>query len=141
MHVRSEVLIAAPPQRVWELTADIEGWPALTPTITSVTRLDDGPLGVGSRARLVQPGRRPSIWTVTEFEEGLVFAWQTMVFGIPLTARHTIEAGLTCCRNVLTVDLPGRRGALLIRLSRRAIQTAIETENAGFRRAAQTRAG
>ncbi len=141
MQVRSEVLIAAPSQRVWELTADIEGWPALTPTIASVIRLDDGPLRVGSRARIVQPGRAPSLWTVTEFDEGRVFSWQTKVFGVPLTARHVIESGLNSCRNVLTVDLPGRRGALLMRLSRRAIQTAIDTENAGFRRAAQTPAG
>jgi len=36
--------------------------------MTSVERLDDGPITLGSRARVKQPGQRPAVWTVTELE-------------------------------------------------------------------------
>ncbi len=53
-----EIEIEASVERVWELTADIEGWPDHTPTMASVVRLDSGPITVGSKAELKQPVSR-----------------------------------------------------------------------------------
>ena len=137
MAIRDELLIAAPVERVWALTVDIERWPELTPTITSVERLDDGPLQVGSTARLVQPGQRPATWTVTRLEAPHAFEWSTTVLGVTMTGTHHLAAEGGGCRNVLGLELEGRGSGLLGRLVGRRIQSAIETENRGFQRAAE----
>ena len=44
------VEIQASSERVWEVLSNIECWPAWTPTVTSIQRVDRGPLVVGSQA-------------------------------------------------------------------------------------------
>ena len=50
-----EIDIDAPADRVWGVLSDARAWPTWTPSVTSVEVLDDGPLRVGSRARIKQP--------------------------------------------------------------------------------------
>ena len=42
MRIEHTIEIDAPVKRVWELTLDVESWPQLSPTFTSVERLDAG---------------------------------------------------------------------------------------------------
>ena len=37
------LVMDAPAELIWELNTDVERWPAGTPTVQSVERLDDGP--------------------------------------------------------------------------------------------------
>jgi len=137
MRFTSIVTIEAPVEVVWRLTADVEGWPAITPTMTRVARLDAGPLRVGSRARVKQPRQPEAVWTVTQLDDGRLFSWQTTRMGVTMVGSHLLEEAGDSCRNTLTLDLAGPGSGLFGRLFGRVISTTIETENAGFRARAQ----
>lgn len=141
MDITSELTIAAPVARVWALTVDVEGWPATTPTMTRVERLDDGPIGVGSRARVVQPRQRPTVWTVTRFEPERRFEWRTTVATVTMTAVHELEPSAEGCVNRLRVELSGFGSGLVERLVGSKIREAIGIENQGFRTAAEQDVG
>jgi uncharacterized membrane protein len=137
MRIENSIEIEAPPARVWELTVDVESWPELTSTISRIERLDTALLDVESKARVEQPGQMARIWTVTALEPGRRFAWSTQAFGATITATHLLrpsEAGTT---NTLVVEVEGRLSALIGALVRRPIAKAIETENRGFKAAAE----
>jgi uncharacterized membrane protein len=135
--LRSELLIQAEIEQVWALTLDVERWPLLTPTITEVVLLDDGPLAVGSRARVTQPRQRPSVWTVSRLEPGSTFEWWTKVGPITMTGGHHLRPDGRGCVNLLTLDISGRGASLVGRLVGRHIGESIERENRGFQLAAE----
>jgi hypothetical protein len=139
--IRNELLIEADPAVVWALTVDIERWPELTPTITEVTVLDDGPLRPGRRARVKQPAQRPAVWTVSRFEPGTTFEWWTRVGPVTMTGGHHLSADPGGCVNVLTLEVTGRGAGLAERLVGARIARAIDTENRGFKAAAEAATG
>jgi hypothetical protein len=63
--------IDAPLAVVWGLTIDVERWPSMSPTVTTVKRLDPGPLRMGSQTLVKQPGQPKRIWIVTLLEPTL----------------------------------------------------------------------
>jgi uncharacterized protein YndB with AHSA1/START domain len=97
------VAIAASPERVWQVLSNVEFWPDWTPTVTSVRRLDEGPLRQGSRTRINQPRLPETEYVVTEITPGRSFTWVATAPGVLTTARHDVE------------PLPG--GAAHVRLS------------------------
>ncbi|HRC62102.1 MAG: SRPBCC family protein [Dehalococcoidia bacterium] len=137
MRIEHTIEIAAPADRVWELTLDVEKWPELTPTITSVKRLDGGPMAVGSQARIKQPAQGTRVWTVTDLEPKRHFVWSTKVMGSRMTGGHHLSQGATGTTNRLTVDIEGPFAPVLGVLLRRPILNAITKENQGFKRAAE----
>ena len=58
MRFMATIDVAAPAQLVYEVYTDVERWPEWAASVTSVERLDQGPLRVGSRARIKQPRLR-----------------------------------------------------------------------------------
>lgn len=137
MRIEHTIDIAAPAERVWDLTLDVERWPQLTPTITSVERLDAGPMAVGSQARIKQPAQGTKVWTVTTLEPRRLFAWSTSLLGNRLTGGHHLSESPAGTRNTLTVDVEGPLAPVLGFLLRRPIHNAIKKENEGFKRAAE----
>lgn len=131
--------INAPTSTVWALTIDIENWPSLMPTVTSVERLDVGSLQVGSAARLKQPGQRPTVWTVTNIEPENHFAWTAKLVGVSTLAYHRIESTPSGCRNTLGLELTGRGSRLLGALVGRRMRKVLEVENDSFRKASEAR--
>lgn len=129
--------IEASVDRVWELTEDVERWPEVTPTITSVERLDDGPLRLGATARIKQPRQRPAVWTVTAFDPPRRFAWATKVLTVTMTGSHEIEPTPSGCRNHLAIELSGFGSTVFGKLFGRQLAAAIATENESFKKAAE----
>ncbi len=71
----------------------------VAPTVTSVQRLDDGQLAVGSRIRVEQPQLPPTEYVVTELEPSRSFTWVATGPGVRTTAPHLFEehgTGSTC---------------------------------------------
>jgi uncharacterized membrane protein len=119
MDQSASIDVDAPIERVWEVLADVERWSEWTSTVTSVQRLDDGPLQVGSQARIEQPKISPTEYEVTDLEPGHGFTWVARAPGVRTTARHTLEAlpdGRT--RVTLAVDQGGPLGAVMGRFYR-----------------------
>lgn len=137
MELRHEIEIAAPAEIVWGLTVDVERWPDTMPTITSVERLDEGPLRPGSTARIRQPGLGPKVWTVAEVDAPRRFVWGTRVYGVRMDAIHEIVPTVDGCRNVLVLALSGRGAGLLGRLAGRKLRETLATENGVFRAEAE----
>ena len=135
--LENEVLIGADVDRVWALTVDVERWPEMTPTMTEVTRLDDGAMALGSRARVKQPHQRATVWTVTRFVPGVEFTWSTKVGPITMTGGHHLRATPEGCVNRLTLEVTGFGHRLVERLVGRRIAESIATENQGFKTAAE----
>lgn len=137
MEISHTTVVDAPIARLWDLTLDIASLPEVTPTVTAVERLDDGPVVVGSRAVLGQPGLGRRTWVVEVVDEPHRFAWATRLAGGRMVGMHDLEPtadGRT--RLTLRVVLEGGGAGLLGLLGRRSIGRALAAEAAGFARAA-----
>jgi hypothetical protein len=114
---------------------DVKRWPEWAETVTSVTRLDEGPLTVNSRARVEQPRLPPTEYVVTELSPGESFTWVTTSPGVRTVARHDVEAlprGGTRVR--LAVEQAGTLGKVTGRLLfKRLTQRYLASEAAGLK--------
>jgi uncharacterized membrane protein len=90
MRFMATIDIAAPAQLVYEVYSDVERWPEWAASVTSVERLDQGPLQVGSRARIKQPRLPTTVWEVTEVVAGRSFSWMARGPGVTTTASHVV---------------------------------------------------
>ncbi|GAA0595081.1 polyketide cyclase [Kribbella sandramycini] len=129
MRFEASVTAQAPVERVWQVFSDVERWAEWTPTVTSVERLDDGPLRVGARARIRQPKLPVAVWEVTELDAGSYFAWVSTVPGIRTTGEHRVVA--TAEGTVITAAVTQEGplgwvfGKLYAELTRRYVTTEV----------------
>ncbi len=126
--------VEAPPEVVFAVLSDVERWPEWTPSVTRIERLDDGPLAVGSRARVRQPKLLPAVWEVTELSEGQGFTWVTRSPGVLVAARHRVEPAPGGARATLSVEFSGILAALVARLTRGLNERYLALEAEGLRR-------
>src|SRR5689334_25191549 len=82
--------VRAPAQTVFDTYADVEHWPSWTSSVTSVEKLDPGPLKVGLRVRIRQPKLPVTVWQVTELVPGQEFSWQARARGVVTTGTHRV---------------------------------------------------
>jgi ligand-binding SRPBCC domain-containing protein len=139
MRFEDSILIAASVRDVWAMTVAVDGLPAITPTISSVARLDDGPLTVGSRVKLKPSSSRSAVWTVTELDAPRRFVWESQTLGVRTVATHELEPVEDGTRQTLRVQLGGRGAALMASMTGSRIAGALAAQNAGFRERAEGR--
>ncbi len=50
LRLREEVLVSCPAQKVWAqcFAGFVQAWPRISTSLTSLSRLDDAPIGVGT---------------------------------------------------------------------------------------------
>jgi uncharacterized membrane protein len=127
--------VAAPARQVFDVYADVERWPDWTASVTSIERLDEGPLRVGSRARVRQPWLPTTVWEVTELVPGERFSWVARGPGVVTTgihiARDTDRAGVT--EVTAALEQGGPLGAVLGLLSRRLTRRYLDLEVRGIK--------
>lgn len=111
---RFVVDILALPHHVWETLLDLEHWPQWTQSVTGIERLDEGPLAIGSRARILQPKLTPAVWQVTELDQrDRVFVWKTGMLGVRLAASHRVDRTEQGARVTLSLTYGGLLGPFM----------------------------
>ena len=127
--------VAAPPERVWAAMADVERWPEWTASVTGVERLDRGAFGVGSRARVRQPGFPAAVWTVTALEPGRAFAWRSAVPGLTSVGVHRVDpAGESMSRVTLSLTWSGPLAPVIRLRAGKRSRRYVELEARGLKR-------
>ena len=126
--------IEAPAAAVAAVMVDVERWHEWTSTITSIRRLDDGPLRVGSRAAIRQPKLPPATWVVTSLEDGRGFTWITKSPGVTTSARHVVEPRANGCRATLSVEFSGWFSGLVAFITGRLNERYLGIEAEGLKR-------
>jgi uncharacterized membrane protein len=134
------VSIDAPPEKVFAVLCAVERWPEWTSSMSSVQRLQSGPFGVGSSARVRQPRLRPAIWQVTQLENQRNFTWTTRSPGLRMKAGHLIEPQGSGSRVALSFELSGFIAPLVSRLYGALIERYITTEAQGLKKRSESAA-
>lgn len=133
--------VHAPPDRVWSAIVDVERWHEWTPSISSIERLDDGPLKIGSSARVRQPKLRPAVWQVIELEEGRGFTWETKSSGVRSVGGHWIQPAAGGCRVVLSLRLCGLLAPIVSLAARGLIERYLSLEADGLKQRSEAQGG
>ncbi len=126
--------IVAPAERVWHVMSDVSRWHDWTASITSIKRLDNGPLRVGSRAVVRQPKLPPGLWKVTSVDEGRRFTWVNTAPGVRIVGHHAVEAVGSGSRASLSLEFHGMLAGVLLWLTGALTERYLDLESAGLKR-------
>jgi uncharacterized membrane protein len=132
------VEIQASAGRVFSVLLDIEHWPEWTATMTSVQRLENGPIRVGHRARVRQPKLPPAIWQVTELDERS-FTWVSRSPGVQVAGRHYIGDKGTGSRVTLILEYSGLLSRLAAYFYRNLSERYLAIEAKGLKDRSENR--
>jgi uncharacterized membrane protein len=132
--------IDAPAAVVWDVFADVEQWPAMTPSIRRVTALDGPELAVGRRYRIEQPRFPALVWEVTDLAPGRAWTWVQRSPGGTTTAEHEVlETGATSTTVRQRIDQGGPIGTLVGLLTRGLTPRYMDQEAQGLKARSEAR--
>ncbi len=131
-HTEHSIHIEAPPATVWATLTDVEHAPDWTPTMTRVERLDSGPFGPTSSARIKLVGLSAVVWRVTRFDDGRSFTWVTQT-GPHIVATHVVQPDGAGAKLTLGIDASGALALLFAPLIRWVSPRNLRREAAGLK--------
>jgi hypothetical protein len=134
--IRATARSAGSTDRLWAFASDVEHWGDRLPTVDSVRPMGSGPMGVGSRFEVHQPGLPKAVWEVTDWQPGRSFTWVSTSPGIRSTAVHAVRADGDGSRLDLSLEWTGPLARILGLLVGRKAQGMVETEATTFARLA-----
>jgi hypothetical protein len=91
MRYQTSSKTATEPSRLWAVLSDVESWPEWIEVYEEVRRTTSGPLAQGEQVHVKQKGLAAGDWTVTELDEGHVFAWTSRQPGVRIVGRHVVS--------------------------------------------------
>lgn len=91
MRYETSTTTAIEPSRLWAVLSDVESWPEWIEVYEEVRRTTSGPLAQGEQVHVKQKGLAAGDWTVTELDEGHVFAWTSRQPGVRIVGRHVVS--------------------------------------------------
>jgi uncharacterized protein YndB with AHSA1/START domain len=131
----------ASPEHVWRALIDVESWPGWMTSYTSIRRMDHGALGVGSTAKVRQPGLKDAVFRVTDLVPGAEFTWTSTTAGVRTTARHVVMPRVGGAAGIdLQLDQRGLLAPLVGLVLARKIRDFLTIEAAGLCVAAESAA-
>ena len=86
----SSVEIDAAATTVWDVFVEVEHWPEMTESVTSLVALDGPGIEVGKRFEIKQPRMPKLVWEVTEVEPGVSWTWRQKSPGGTTYATHEV---------------------------------------------------
>lgn len=130
----SSVEIDAAAGTVWGVFADVEHWPEMTESVTSLVALDGPGIEVGKRFEIKQPRMPKLVWEVTAVEPGVSWTWRQKSPGGTTFATHeVIPQG--DARTVVKqhIDQRGPVGVLVGALMLRTTKRYLDLEGKGLK--------
>ena len=131
---------AAGRDAAWAALVGVSEWPRWTKSMTSVEPLEDGPLRVGSRVRIKQPGMPTMVWEVTVLRDGEEFTWASRSPGLRTVGSHRIvvdDHGTV--RLVLGLEQTGPLAKLVWALTGARTRRFVDMEARGLAAASEAR--
>jgi len=92
MRYETSTTTTAEPGRLWAVVSDVEKWQDWIEVYEEVRRTGSGELALGDTVHVKQRGLAAGEWTVTELDQGRVFAWQSRQPGVRIVGRHVVSA-------------------------------------------------
>jgi hypothetical protein len=90
----TSIEIATTPEAIWYYANDLDEWARHVPNIKRIVKLTEGPLGKGSKVRVVASNRILTAGinlTITEYEEFRYAAMDGRVLGTYMTRFYQVE--------------------------------------------------
>jgi uncharacterized membrane protein len=134
MRFEATAEIVAAAHEVFDTWVDVAHWPEWTASVSSVERLDDGPLQVGSKARVRQPRLPTAVWEVTELVPAESFTWVAHGPGVISVGVHRVEPlPEGRCRVTAVLEQGGLLGSVVGLLTKGLTETYLKTEVLGLK--------